>query len=502
MMRTTLMAVTLAASLLAGCGGGKGGKIQKFTDEDLATNPAANFQKGLQTLQNPDKKTGAVDYNEAFNRFNASANLGGGAKAHFNAGWVAEKMGDPTKAAEHYRLAYEADASYDAALFSLARVLNESGKAGEAVALYESVAQRDPKNYDARNDLIAAYIRAGSYDKAFTEAQEILRFDPQNSGVFRNLSAMYYAQGNYGMSQLMAEKSLELNDGDPGTYNNMGVTYLIQGDEPQAIEKFKTAVKLDSENYPANMNLGYVALNSGDYQLADTAFTGALATQPGSIDAKLGKAVALRGLEDHKGSGTLYDDIIEQDPQNEAAYFNAATLHERYTKDFGKALKYLQAFIDAKAGTISPTHDVFARMERVKQAKAEEDARIEAEKQRKREEAEREKRNKELLANLASVITTYQGKMSSNASCIDPMLVEEVGMVLEQAQMVVDAEEVSMAADVQTLLDGYTPLVDEAVDNCAAGGGAAPAEEAPAEGVDGTDGEPPTEEAPAEEGGE
>ncbi len=504
-MRTTFMMVALAASLFAGCGGSKGGKIQKFTEADLATNPAANFQAGLQILQNPDRKTGAVDYQQAFQHFNASANLDGGPKAHFNAGWVAEKMGDPAQAEQHYRAAYEADATYDAALFSLARILDEQGKSGEAVALYESVAQRDPKNYDARNDLISAYVKAGQFEKAKAEAEAILRYDPTNSGVFRNLSAMYYAQGNYGMSQLMAEKSLELNDGDPGTYNNMGVTYLIQGDESAAIEKFKTAVKLDSKNYPSNMNLGYVALNSGDYQLADTAFSAALESQPGSVDAKLGKAVALRGLGDHKASGTLYDEIIDQDPQVEAAYFNAATLHERYTKDFGKALKYLQSFIDAKAGTISPTHEVFARMQRVESAKAEEDARIAAEKQRKKEEEERARRNKELLASISGVITEYQGKMSTNANCIDPMLVEEIGMVFEQAQMVVDAEEVSMAADVQTLLDGYTPLVDDAIANCPAGG-AAPAPEEGAEGAEGeapAEGEEaPAEEAPAEEGAE
>ena len=144
-------------------------------------------------------------------------------------------------------------------------------------------------------------------------------------------------------------------------------------------------------------------------------------------------------------------------------------------------------------------------MQRVESAKAEEDARIAAEKQRKKEEEERARRNKELLASISGVITEYQGKMSTNANCIDPMLVEEIGMVFEQAQMVVDAEEVSMAADVQTLLDGYTPLVDDAIANCPAGG-AAPAPEEGAEGAEGeapAEGEEaPAEEAPAEEGAE
>ena len=479
-MRSIVLMAALAASFLAGCGGGKG-KIEKFTEEDFATRPEANFQRGIDLLNNPDK-FGVVDYTESYNKFVAAENLGGGAKASFNAGWVAERLGKAADAEAHYRKAYEADNTYDAALFSLARVLNEQGKAAEAVALYKSVAERDPANYDARNDLISAYVRAGQFEQAMAEAQSILRYDPQNSGVFRNLSTMYYAQGNYGMSQLMAEKSLELNDGDPGTYNNMGVTYLIQGEEAQAIEKFKTAVQLDSSNYPANMNLGYVALNSGDYQLAMTSFNNALTSTPGSLDAKLGLAVAARGNGEFKQSEQLYDEIIDADPQTEAAYFNAATLHEKYTKDFAKSLKYLQAYVDSQAGNLSPTHDVFAAMERVKSAKAEEDARIAAEKQRKKEEEERRKRNEELLKALATTIADYQGKIDTNAGCIDPALAEELSLVFEQASMVVEAEEVSMAADVQTLLDGYLPLIDDAVANCAGGAPAAPeGEAAPAE---------------------
>jgi ribosomal protein L12E/L44/L45/RPP1/RPP2 len=141
---------------------------------------------------------------------------------------------------------------------------------------------------------------------------------------------------------------------------------------------------------------------------------------------------------------------------------------------------------------------VFAAMERIKSAKAEEDARIAAEKQRKKEEEERRKRNEELLKALATTISTYQGKLDANASCIDPSLAEELSLVFEQASMVVEAEEVSMAADVQTLLDGYLPLIDEAVAGCA-GGGAAPA---PEDGGDEAPAEEGGDEAPAEEGEE
>jgi tetratricopeptide (TPR) repeat protein len=222
-MRTFALVLGLA---LTGCP--KGGK-PKVDAEALATNPAANFQQGLYLIQNPDKKTGAVDYGSAYNFFAASENLGGGAKASFNAGWVAETLGRPADAEGHYRKAYEADPTYEAAMFSLARVLTLQGKGAEAVDIYKANAEKNPTNYEARNDVISALIAAQRYDEALAEAQDVLRHKPDDATVYRNLSALYYAQQNYSMSQLTAEKALQLNAGDPGVYNNMGVTYLIQG---------------------------------------------------------------------------------------------------------------------------------------------------------------------------------------------------------------------------------------------------------------------------------
>lgn len=464
-MKTITTSIAILSLLaLAGCP--KGGSSGGWSEEELATNPAANFQKGLGILQNPDRKTGVVDYSEAFKSFNASANLGGGAKASFNAGWSAEKIGRPADAETHYRTAYEADPTYEQAMFSLARVLTEQGKNEDAVLLYQGHAEKDPGNLDARNDLVAALIKAQKFEAAVAESQAILRKDPKNADVYRNLSALYYAQSNYGMSQMTAKKALELNDGDPGVYNNMGVTYLLQGNEAMAIEKFKTALKLDSGNFESNMNLGYTALNSGDYTLALASFQAASGTNPASLDAKLGLAVSTRGIRDFKLAGQLYDEIIDADPQGEAAYYNAATLHEKYTKDFAKAQKYLQAYIDAHAGEISPTHEVFALMERVNQAKAAEDEKKRLEAERKQAEVDRQKRNEQMLKDMSVVITDTQAKLDRNLKCIDPGSVEEVGMILEQAAMVVEAEEVDMAGDIKQLLDMYVPAVDGAIEGC------------------------------------
>jgi len=494
----------LAVLALAGCPKGSTGPTSAtdikgaVTDLELLQKPEVNFQNGLFYLQ-PDKKTGNVDYAQALTSFVAAGNLGGGAKAWFNAGWAAEKAGKPTEAEQYYRKAFEADANYDKAVYSLARVLQENKKAGEAAAVFKAYADAHPTSADARTDYIQSLVVAGQFDAAIKEAQAILIQDPKNASVYRNLSALYYAQGNYSMSQLTGEKALGLNDADAGTYNNMGVTYLLQKNEPAAIEKFKMAIQLDGKNFEANMNLGWVALSSGDYGLAHKSFLAANEVNPSSVDAQMGLAIATRGTGDFDAADKLYRGVISADPMNQDAYFNAATLHERYTKDFAKALAYLEDYKAARAGQISPSDPVFARIDQVAKAKAaeEEKKRIEAEKVR--AEKERQERNAALLKDMGTQVTALESKINTNAACLDPSSVEEVMMVIEQAKMVVEAQDTDMAADMKGMLDTYGSAVDEALTGCT-GGGSAPAPDAGTPPADGTAPAPAEGAAPA--GGE
>jgi len=457
-MRTILVGF-IAAFLMVGCGN-KGAK--NALDSMESNNPKVNFQGGLDVLQNPDKR-GAVDYEMAYKLFNKASNLGAGKAAHFNAGWTAEQLGRGSDAESHYRKAYEADPAFDKAMFSLARVLLDNGKDSEAVELYAKRVESNPDDIETRNELIAALVKAGRYDEALSNAQAILRDNPDNADVYRNLSALYYAQNNFSMSQLMAEKALELNAGDPGVYNNMGVTYLIQGDEPQAIAKFKEAVKLDSKNFEANMNLGYVALASGDFALAKSSFENATAANPSNLDAKLGLAVALRGTGETKQADAIYDQIIKGNPNYDRAYFNAAILHLHYTKDFKEAIDYIERYKTHNAGNITPDHPIFALETQVAAAQEEERKRKEEEERRKREEQERIAREKKLLDDMAVVIKDTQAKLATYNDCLDPDSVEQVAMILDQAQIIVDQKDSSMAQDVQQLIDAFLPGVNEVI---------------------------------------
>jgi len=479
-------------------------------DESTITDPAYFFDRAVTTVKTPDSKTGLVDYQAAYDDFSKAIALGGGAKAEFNAGWTADRLGQPDRAEGHYRKALEADSGYTAALTNLANALGAGERHAEAVDIYRNYLAAKPDDLDMHNSLVNALTLSGSYDEAITEAQNILQKNPDNVSAYRNLSRTYFAKGEYGMSQLCAEKAKTLQDGDPGIYNNMGVTYLQQDDLPAAIDAFKTAIKIDPDNVEANMNLGYVALDSGDYKQAKTCFSQVQTAAPENVDGLLGLAIAQRGMKEFDAASATYDRILEMDPGNEVAYFNASTLHERYTKDFKKAKKILQAYVDQNQGSIGPNHDVFARIDRISVSEQEEADRV-AELERKRIEAEeREKRQKAQLEELKGQVASFKKKLDqANCPAVAEMgMLEDFAMIAEQGQMVIDAEDFQMAGDMVTFLETYEPMLDEFIPMCA-DAGPAPAPEGGAEEPAGDGGEEaapeeaaPKGEAPPEAGGE
>lgn len=476
------LGLTLVTPLYTGCGGTKKGPEVAANPETMSASQL--FDAGVTVLKSPDK-SGSVDYQKAYGLFKqAAAKDTGFAKAWYNAGWTAEQLGLKDKAAAHYQAAIDASPDYEFAVDNLARVLSELDRGPEAVALYKKQVDLKPDDLSMRNSLLDALTAAGMYDEAEDQAKEILLRDPKNVGAYRNLSRLYFAQGRNGMSKLCSEKAKTLAEGDSGIYNNLGVTYLVMGDEAAAIQEFKTARKLNPSDVEANLNLGWVALNSGDYVLAKECFTQANSAQPGNVDAKLGLAIALRGAKDYDGAAKLYDEILTADPKNSTAYFNAATLEEKYIKDYKKALKYLDDYIKVNAGNLSPSSDVYKRKDRVEASRQREEARKAEEARKVKEAEERKQRQLEQLEELKTKVATLKGYLDQYGDCemmIESDATDMGSMVLEQSLSVIDSGEADMAADVMTFVDQIVPQIEDIIPSCQAEPAAPAPAPAPAE---------------------
>merc|ERR1711907_554484 len=98
----SLLSILLSTTLFIGCG-----KKKIEVDPDKP-NPRTSFVLGVDVLKNPDKKTGAYDYETALEHFKTATTLDPNyIEAYRNAGWVAEQMGQLDEAAQQYEAAFK-----------------------------------------------------------------------------------------------------------------------------------------------------------------------------------------------------------------------------------------------------------------------------------------------------------------------------------------------------------------------------------------------------------
>jgi len=471
--------------------------------DDGTPNPNVSFVQGVETLQKANKKTGEIQYDVALGHFQTAVNLDPNfVNAAYNAGYSAEQLGDYGKAATFYKQAFTIKPT-SANLSAATTMLLKAEQGDDALALFKEYLANNPSDMEARYDYVQALTDLGQFEAVVAEASEMLADDKNNMMVYRLLSRSFFQSGQYDMSLMCAEKANEMLKEkaeaagqpfveDAGILNNMGVTHLAMKDEGTAIVYFQEALKSDPTHPEANLNLGFIALNSGNYTFALERFEAVLQTQANSLDARIGKAVALRGTQEFGDAEKLYKQLLSnQSTATKTVYFNASTLQAKYNKDYKEAETLLQTF-----KTNNPTDaDVNQRLTELSELQAEE-ARLAAEAAaKKKAEEERKKRQREKMNELKTATQTLDVAYKAMTGCpeaVESGMVEMAQMIVEQANMVIEADEIDMAGDMLPMISDTMSNLDMLKESCG-GTPSAPVDGAPTEG--GSEG---TEETPAE----
>ena len=433
-----------------------------------------------------------MDYESAYANFAAAAEVKPDMdSAQFNAGWTAERLGRLQQAAEHYRMALEANPSNQNALFAYASVLTNAGNATEAVGLFKTYMDANPNDNTVRASYTEALLVAKMYDQdsayqeeckeschGYGQVQEALRQNSEDLQAYQNLSRMYFEQGNFQMSQLCAEKAQMISKDDPGILNNRGVTFLEMDKPALAIVEFQEAIAINPRLLQPNLNLGCTA------QFRRLRWHWNVLTEP----SRLHQAIRMQNWawllpcgeprtkteKTSSKAAKLYEQVIAAEPTNQMAYYNAATLHELYSKDYDQALEYLTTYA-AKVHQGIPDTDTQTRIDRVALSKQEaQEAKARAEAERKAAE-EREARQRKVLEDLKTQVGVLDGLLAEHGSCaalLDSGLAEMGMMVKEQAQVVIEAEEFEMAAEVLPFLEDSVGSIQGIIPECS---GAPPA---------------------------
>ena len=444
----------LAACLLLAAPGCKQPGASNSGNSDEPPDPEVAYQEGV-TLLAEGKEAGKVDYKKIFEKFRLSCDQGQEfnsphQKACYNAGVAADRAA-PDAAARYYRLALDIDPGFREAVQNRTVALQTSGKAVEALPIYESFLAKSPKDWDMVNNFAGALAEAGRYDEAVGQIQKLLFEDAKNTRAYKTLARIYFLQGNFRMSQVASAEALKITKDDADIHNNMGLAFLKLGKEAEAVVAFKEALKLDSKSLEANMNLGLIAVKAADWALAAKSFTTVLADTPGQVEAKVGMAIANRGNLEHDTALEIYDEILKGDKCNETALLNKAVVQFTFKAENKPALKTYKDFQNCY-----PETDINDRIAVVQTAIAEaEELKLQQE-EMERQLAELEQKARDMKPLLVKMIERGQKVFQKYAEVEqDPSWFEQLLIQTEATQYAVESEDFFFMEEQKAYFDEF-----------------------------------------------
>jgi tetratricopeptide (TPR) repeat protein len=279
--------------------------IEQFQEE-----VKANPQNGEAYIWLGKAYAGAREYEKASDAFTKGASLGEKTKkilkdealfvwgVYNAAGTKAVKREDYKKAEGYFNTAiqYEPDSASTYSLLGF--VYTKLGDSTKVVSNYKLAIEKNPKDIEARKNLVSFYMNKKDYNKAIELLREAGKIDTTNSDIFYYIGVCESYKANLKKAEDAFRKVISIDSTNEDAYFNLGMT-LIKGKNYQgAIETLKEAVKINPEDSEAWSFLGSIYLTKKRYQESVDAYTRAIELQPDNANFYHNRASAYFGLNE------------------------------------------------------------------------------------------------------------------------------------------------------------------------------------------------------------
>jgi len=196
--------------------------------------------------------------------------------------------------------------------------------------------------------------RPAEAEKAF---RECLKDDPKNPEVLDGLGVSMLMQARYKDSIVPFDKAVTLAPENGAYRNNRGVALMELGQFKAAQDDFTVAAASQNsdDRLSATINLGRLWQREGDYAAAESEFSAAIARDPQTYAAFVGRAVARESAGNLQGAAEDFLAAVKLDPSNADANLRLGmVLISLHKAELGK--RYLQRAVD-----LDPAGDTGAR---------------------------------------------------------------------------------------------------------------------------------------------
>jgi tetratricopeptide (TPR) repeat protein len=243
----------------------------------------------------------------------------------YNTAVVLQQQGRAAEAMEEYRRAIDLAPDYDGARLNLGDLLLAAGRVDEAIAQFRAILDHDPDNPDARRNLGAALTRAGRAGEARVELERAVARDP-SAQAYNNLGSALEAGGDLDGAIREYREAIRADPEYARAHRNLGSLLQAQARYEEAEEHLREAVRLDPASAAAQNNLGALLRERGLGEEAEVHLRNALRLDPDLAEAHLGLALLLRERGDPEGAAAELEACLRTDPESVAAHNNLGSL--------------------------------------------------------------------------------------------------------------------------------------------------------------------------------
>ena len=186
---------------------------------------------------------------------------------------------------------------------------HRQGRLDRAIALYREVVQLQPHHFDARFNLVSAYIDTREYAKAHYIADELYRQDGTNQHVLSNLAIAKIGMGQSREALQLLDQVTDLPQASMFTvYLHKGIAYRNLNQMEAALDWYKRAEELKPDNPQLLFNLALAYDRQQQY--GEAAHYYQVYLQQAEIDERLSEKDIRRRIS------TLRSYLAEETPRN------------------------------------------------------------------------------------------------------------------------------------------------------------------------------------------
>ncbi|KAJ9184519.1 hypothetical protein P3X46_004234 [Hevea brasiliensis] len=214
---------------------------------------------------------------------------------------------------------------------SYANILRSRNKFIDALAIYESVLEKDSGNVEAHIGKGICLQMQSMGRVAFDSFAEAVRLDPQNVCALTHCGILYKDEGRLVEAAESYHKALRA---DPSykpaaeclaiVLTDLGTSLKLSGNTQEGIQKYYEALKIDPHYAPAYYNLGVVYSEMMQYDTALNCYEKAASERPMYAEAYCNMGVIYKNRGDLESAIACYERCLAVSPNFEIAKNNMA----------------------------------------------------------------------------------------------------------------------------------------------------------------------------------